>query len=85
MIHLRGNLAYHLMTKKEYPNYRFRRDLRDRWGTIESVRLGRRDFNPHLMKWCRENLHGEYAHSEGLEVYYFGDAQDALMFKIRFL
>lgn len=71
--------------KHRYPHHEFLRDLRHRWGAMWRVRLGKeRGSNGRIPDWCSENLVGEYARSEGREVYYFQEEQDSILFQVRF-
>ena len=82
MIQQRDNRLYHTLDRKAHRP--FVTALRERWGVLERIRIGKEAGGRVSHAWCRDNLVGEYAYSEGREVFYFADHQDAILFKVRF-
>ncbi len=82
MIQQRDNRLYHTLDRKAHRA--FLNALRERWGVLERIRIGKEGGGRVSFTWCRDNLVGEYAYSEGREVFYFADEQDAILFKVRF-
>lgn len=65
-------------------HHQFISSLKKRWGEVFRVRIGKDRGEKVLHKWCLETLTGEYAYSEGREVFYFDNPEDATIFAIRF-
>lgn len=60
------------------------RAMKDRWGRVHTVRNGSSESPRKIVAWCQENLRGEYAHAENFLVFNFREAEDAVLFKLRF-
>ncbi len=57
------------------------------WEDFHRVKIGRWPHNYHKAKeiewWCNENVVRRWFHSDGYEVYYFENANSAMLFKLR--
>ncbi len=72
-----------LFTNNGIAHFRYLEQLRERWGFVWRVRIGKPDNPNEVTKWCSELDGGEFAHSAGNEVYYFSDEQSSVLFRIR--
>lgn len=69
-----GNIAY----------FEFKKQLRERWGFVWPVRIGKPKSPEAVLKWCKEVDGGaEFAHSPGFEIFYFSTDHMATLFKLK--